>query len=324
MAIPSDTPLPTPSGWVLASDLRPGDVLFNPRGGTQAVGSVQSYIPTECYRVHMSDGTSIVGDRHAGMMLQDQRWRERQQSWFNNQGNKFAQKRFRRPLKRQTFLELYKGPLLDARGRKNWSLQAVSPLQYPQVDLPVPPYVVGLWLATVTPTNRHWLLNRDYNQMQRRVREVGFSLARKKKGKWMFSFRPGVRESFIHSGAPVPDVIPQSYLESDVDSRQALLDGLFDAKSIKKAESSRDGLVIHDNWRSIRRKQQLLEGLGYVTRLLQNGKNTFFSLYFTKMYDNVAKCRRFVTKVEKIVPKQCVHIATDGEFVAGEGFLGIC
>jgi len=218
----------------------------------------------------MSDGTSIVGDRHAGMMLQDQRWRERQQSWFNNQGNKFAQKRFRRPLKRQTFLDLYKGPLLDARGRKNWSLQAVSPLQYPQVDLPVPPYVVGLWLATVTPTNRHWLLNRDYNQMQRRVREVGFSLARKKKGKWMFSFRPGVRESFIHSGAPVPDVIPQSYLE------------------------------------------------------LQNGKNTFFSLYFTKMYDNVAKCRRFVTKVEKIVPKQCVHIATDGEFVAGEGFLGIC
>lgn len=324
MAIASDTPVPTPNGWTLASNLKPGDIIFRPRGGVQAIGSVQSYVAADCYRVHLSDGTCMVGDRHAAMLLQDQKWRANQQRWFNNQGNKFAQKRFRRPLKKKTFAELHKGPLLDKFGRKLWSLQAVSPLRYPSVDLPVPPYVVGLWLGTVTRTGKHWLNDRDYNQMQRRVREVGFTLVRKKKGNWMFSFRPGVKESFTFAGAEVPDIIPQSYLESDVDSRRALLDGFFDANDVKKAQNSKDGLVIHDNWKSIRRKQQLLESLGHVTRLHQNGSNTFFSLYFSKMSNNPARCRRFVTKVEKIVPRQCVHIAAEDEFVAGEGFLSVC
>jgi replicative DNA helicase len=324
MAIASDTPVPTPDGWVLAGDLKPGDVLFSPRGGHQTIGSVQGYIPGQCYRVEMDDGTFIVGDRHAGMMLQDKKWRCNQQSWFRNQGNKFAQSRFRRPLKKKTFAELHRGPLLDKFGRKMWSLQTVSPLEYPSVNLPVPPYVVGLWLGSVTSTGRHWLGEKDFNLLQRRVREVGFTLARKKKGDWMFSFRPSVRESFTFAGAPIPDLIPQSYLESDVDSRKKLLQGLLDANDAKKIKKSHNCYSISDSWSSIRRKQQLLEGLGYVTSLHKITGKTNYSLFFTKMSENPAMCRRFVTNVEKITPKQCIHVAVEGEFVAGEGFLAVC
>lgn len=324
MAIAADTPLPTPSGWSLAIDLKPGDILFKPGGGVQAIGSVQAYIPTACYRVEMSDGTHIIGDRHSAMMLQDKKWRCNQQSWFKNQGNKFAQKRFRRPLKRKTFAELHKGPLLDKFGRRVWSLQSSSPAEYPHVDLPVPPYVVGLWLGSVTGTGRHWLGDGDYNKMQRRVREVGFTLTRKKKDRWMFSFRPSVRESFTFAGAPIPDIIPQSYLESDVDSRQALLMGLMDAGDVKKVKKPAVGYTISDSWRSVRRKQQLLESLGYVTKLDKTEKRTNYSLFFAEMPENRAMSRRFVTRVEKIEPKQCVHIAVDDEFVAGEGFLAVC
>lgn len=324
MAIASDTPVPTPDGWRLAANLKPGDVLFDPRGGIKTVASVQSYIPGHCYRIEMDDGTSLVGDRHAAMVLQDKKWRCNQQAWFRNQGNKFAQSRFRRPLKRKTFAELYKGPILDKFGRRMWSLQTVSPLEYPSVNLPVPPYVLGLWLGSVTGTGRHWLGDKDFNLMQRRVREVGFTLVRKKKGDWMFSFRPSVRESFTFAGAVIPDVIPQSYLESDVESRKMLLQGLLDAQDAKKVKKPSNGYSICDSWGSIRRKQQLLEGLGYVTRLHKIAGKTNYSLIFTKMSENAAMHRRFVTNVEKITPRQCVHVVVEGEFVAGEGFLAVC
>lgn len=324
MAIEASTPLPTPNGWTPASALRPGDLLFKPRGGAQAIGSVQAYIPAACYRVTFSDGTYLVGDKHARLMLQDHGWRLKQHMWFKNQSSKYAKKKFRRPLKPKSFAELYKGPLVDARGRKCWSLQAVSPLEYPQVDLPVPPYVLGLWLGSVTPTGRHWLGDKDFNKLQRKVRAVGFALSRKRKGGWLFSFRPAVREAFTFAGAPIPDKIPQSYLEADIDSRQALLDGLFDAGDARIVKNPKDSYVINDSWSSARRKQQLLESLGYVTSLTKKNQETNYKLFFAKMPQNKDKIRRFVTKVEKIAPSQCVHVALEGEFVAGEGFLAVC
>lgn len=324
MAIEASTPLPTPDGWTLASSLRPGDLLFKPRGGALAVGSVQAYIPQACYRVTFNDGTYLVGDKHACLMLQDRRWRTRQQAWFRTKDSKFAKKKFRRALKPKTFAELYKGPLVDDRGRKVWSLQAVSPLEYPTVDLPVPPYVLGLWLGSVTKTGKHWLGDKDFNKMQRKVRAVGFSLSRKKKGDWLFSFRPGVRDAFTFAGAPIPDQIPQSYLEADTASRQALLDGLFDAQDARIVKYPKDNYVISDSWTSARRKQQLLESLGYVTKLTKKERDTNYRLFFPKMSENIDKCRRYVTKVEKITPSQCIHVAAEGEFVAGEGFLAVC
>lgn len=324
MAIESKTPVPTPNGWVLASDLRPGDVIFKARGGIQTIGSVQSYIPGECYRVTFDDGTFVVGDKHARLAMQDRRWRSKQQQWFGNQGSKFAKKKFRRPLTVKSFAEIYKEPLVDARNRKRWSVQTIAPLEYPQATLPVPPYVFGLWLGSVTETGRHWLKDKDFNRMQIKVRQVGFTLTKKRKGEWLFSFRPSVRESFTYAGMMTPNMIPQSYLEADVDNRKLLLDGLFDSHDAKKVKKYKDGYSITDSWASIRRKQQLLEGLGYRTSLHNGRKNSNYTLFFKNLSQNLAMERRFVAKIEKLTPVQCVHITTDEEYVVAEGFLAVC
>lgn len=322
MAIVSSTPVPTPNGWVLARDLKPADYIFQPRGGAQAIGSVQTYIPTECYRATFDDGLEIEGDRHLAFALQDRVWRRHQDMWFKGQSSKYAKKKYRRLLKVKTLAELSKDTLLDNRGRKMWSLQTISPLEYPTMDLPVPPYVFGLWLGSMEPSGRHFLTGKDFNYLQRMVRPFGFSIAKNNyHGRREFTFRPSVRESFTYARAEIPTEIPQYYLEANVESRELLLKGLIDAQNINERNGK---YVVYDSWLSIRRKQQLAEGLGYKTKLSKKDCDINYNLSFCKKRDNLALMRRFLVKIEKIPAKQCVHLAVDGEFVAGEGFLAVC
>lgn len=324
MAVAAETPVPTPKGWVVASELRAGDFVFNPRGGLQQIGAVHAYIPGECYTAHFSDGLQVTGDRHLSFAFQDKTWRSHHDQWFKNQSSKFAKKKFRRPLKVCSMGWLSTDNLVDARGRHKWSLKTTEPLEYPQVDLPVPPYILGLWLGSVTSTGRHYIGDRDFQKMQKMVRRFGFNLTRTHTKDAQFFFRPSVRESFTVAHAAIPDIIPQSYLEADIKSREELLEGLTDARNIKKSRTKRNTWFVYDNWRSVRRKQQLAESLGYVTRLDKKQKMSTFLLEITKNATNCEKTRRFLTKIEKIAPKQCIHIAVDGEFVVGEGFLAVC
>lgn len=324
MAIAADTPVPTPNGWALASDLRPGDFLFLPRGGLCQIGSVQTFIPAECYTAHFDDGLQITGDSRLSFAFQDRVWRTHHNDWFRNQHSKFAKKKFRRPLKICQIGQLFREPLVDRRNRKKWSLQTVAPLEYPQVDLPVPPYVFGLWIGSVTSTGKHYIGRKNFDKMQRTVRRYGFNLTRNKGRDAQFFFRPGVRESFTFAHTPIPDIVPQSYLEADVQSRKLLLEGLIDARDAKNVVGNPEVYGIYDIWRSIRRKQQLVESLGYKSRLTTQSKNSRFYLEFEKNSITPEKTRRFLTKIDKIAPKQCVHIVVEGEFVAGEGFLAVC
>lgn len=320
MAIDAITPIPTPDGWVLASSVRPGDMIFAKNGELQPVKTTQVYIPRECYRVEFSDGVRIVGDKNLKFALQDQKWRDNQVKWFKNQGNRYAKSRFRRPLKVKTAAELAKEPLKKPRSSL-WALQAASALKYPHVDLPVPPYVFGLWLGTVTASGTNTVREMDFEMVKKKARQFGYYLTRN----WRyFFFRPGIRESFIHARAFLPDGIPQQYQEASLDSRRELLEGLVDSKKIYTDASLKSRYKVYDKWKAIRQIQQLLEGLGYSTWIAKVDDLGSYMLTFDLENTNPAKNRRFLSKVEKINPRQCVHIVTDDDFVVGEGFLAVC
>lgn len=326
MAIAAETPVPTPNGFVLASDLKPGSYVFDSGGGIQEVLSVQSYISPDCYMVTFVDSLTLVGDRHLSMDLQTVKWRDRQAQWFANQSSHYAKKRFRRPLVRRNLAELYKGPI-RLRDKWEYSLQNVEPLRYPHVDLPVPPYIVGLWYGSMLPSGRHSIDPDKFNTMQRKARAVGFNLVKERTNEYGFArmhIRPSVRESFTFAGAPIPDMLPQSYVEADLDSRLALLDGLMDAGYMRKSKSRTENYMARDSWRAIRRVQQLVEGLGMGTKLIKHPRDVKFELNFRLRNENPAKNRRAVQKIEKIGSKMCVHVETERSFVVGEGFLAVC
>lgn len=56
-----DTPVPTPDGWSTIGDLRSGDQVFDENGvPVEVVGTTDTFIGEDCYRVTFDDGSSIV------------------------------------------------------------------------------------------------------------------------------------------------------------------------------------------------------------------------------------------------------------------------
>ncbi|MPZ95019.1 MAG: replicative DNA helicase [Propionibacteriales bacterium] len=62
-ALALDTPLPTPTGWTTMGEVSVGDLLIGADGRpTRVVAATEVMVDRPCYRVHFSDGSSIVAD----------------------------------------------------------------------------------------------------------------------------------------------------------------------------------------------------------------------------------------------------------------------
>lgn len=120
-----DTPIPTPAGWTTMGEVEPGDTLFDEHGQPCVVHFVTPIqYDRECFRVTLSDGTSLVADA--------------EHPWYTlYQGS---------PGVRST-VEIRDTLLERTRGDRNHSIPVAGPLQIPDADLPLSPYVLGVWLG---------------------------------------------------------------------------------------------------------------------------------------------------------------------------------
>ena len=323
MAITADTPVPTTEGWVRAHALTTKHVVFDVNGNPQPVKGVQLYIPAECYEASFHDGVAVRGDRHMSFELQDKTWRDRRATWAKNRGKKGARKSMKRPLKKKSAHELSREALAREDGRREYSLPIASPVKYSWVDLPAPPYVVGVFLATLTPTGRHWLREKhDIKRMRARFREHGHTivLRKHKNGDMLMEFRPSLATSFSVYGEGPPDSIPLSYLSASPEQREQLLEGFLDGHGSKKEFIQ----VIEHSWGRIRKLQGLVESLGYRSKLSKHQTRGYFTLDFYKNKQKSSNLYRFLSKINKITPKQCAHVLTERPFLVEEGFLAVC
>lgn len=124
-ALALDTPIPTPTGWTTMGELKPGDMVFDEHGKPcEVLQATEVQHNHQCYEVEFSDGAKIVAD--AGHL------------WFTLYRGK--------PGVRETRDIL--ATLKEAtRGDNNHAIPVAGALELPDADLPVPPYVLGLWLG---------------------------------------------------------------------------------------------------------------------------------------------------------------------------------
>lgn len=328
MALTADTSIPTPSGWVNISDLQAGDMVFDQQGQPVEVTLVQSYMPQECYEIEFDDGLTLVGDRNLTLHLQDRKWRNRVGESQRRQNRKF-QRTMTRPLIQLTAQELSNVQLVDSNKRIVYSVPNCLPVEYPTRDLPVPPYIFGIWFGSLSPTGRHWLGDKPIEKMRRIFRGYGhFIKTRKhKNGFSMFDIRPSVRDSFLFAGLDIPVSIPFYYLDGSVSQRMELLDGLIDSGFIKKSKNSTLYTAKNANYKLLRKIQGLVESLGIKTAIHTPSNTPSYALKF-RIKDDFSVLygtnRRFVTKVQKIAPKNCILIQTNTQYLVGEGFIPAC
>lgn len=140
-ALALDTPLPTPTGWVPMGEIRVGDSLIDEQGIPCKVTGVFEVDAQESWRIHFSDHTFIDAcGSHLWVTLnclERKRINRRKLGIPSNWANKT-------PI---TTREMVKTLAHGKRGDKNHAIPLAQPLELPDRQFSVHPYVMGVWLG---------------------------------------------------------------------------------------------------------------------------------------------------------------------------------
>lgn len=122
-------------GWVPMGLLNVGDDVFGPDGKpTRILAATEIMLGRPCYRVEFSDGSHIEADEQHLWAVEDLRARER-----------VARVGVRTQI--LTTGQIYDTQRIRHGEVANYSVEVSAPLEYPEAELPIHPYVLGAWLG---------------------------------------------------------------------------------------------------------------------------------------------------------------------------------
>ena len=223
-ALALDTEVPTPNGWRSMADLEVGDAVFDADGKpTRIVATTDPMVGRPCREVVFSDGTTVVADL-------GHQW---ETSTRNERRHGFTAVR--------TTAEIAQTLRYNAQ-EYNHHVAPTAPVEYPERELPIDPYVLGARIGDGTTTSAT-ITSADQEILDELV-GAGYALA---KPTAPYGYRVGgvghtrdpktgqyTRNDSLSSklrnhGLLGGKRIPRGYLEASVAQRQALLEGLMDA-----------------------------------------------------------------------------------------------
>ena len=128
-----DTPLPTPTGWTTMADVEVGAELIGSDGRPCRVTVKSQVHRRPCYEVRFTDGTIVVCDNvHLWSVhvphSADDGWDER-------------------VLDTDALYRLESERPSGARARRRPFVRATRPLELPEAELPIDPWLLGAWLG---------------------------------------------------------------------------------------------------------------------------------------------------------------------------------
>jgi deoxycytidine triphosphate deaminase len=133
-ALSIDTEVPTPGGWRTMGDLRVGDLVFDPDGRAVPVVKVSEVLHgRECRGVRFSDGETIVADA-------EHLWEVRTKYDRRRGGSRVV-----------TTREI-EGSIRCSPTEYAYHVDQAAAVEYPERDLPIDPYVFGVWIGDGTTT----------------------------------------------------------------------------------------------------------------------------------------------------------------------------
>ena len=281
-----DTDIPTVSGWKKLEDVFPGDVLFDDKGNRCTVLRVSEIKSNhDCYRVSFDDGTSLVADNA--------------HLWEVRGGR-----------------EAYdKGPELittDKLISGRHTINVAEPLNLSSADLPIDPYVLGVWLGDGNSESAIFYSHEsDIAEMSGYIAEGGFSLGEVKPDKTVQRrLISGLYAKLRVSNLLKNKHIPEIYLRASFPQRLALLQGLMDTDGTVNVSNGRQCLFSTSNPDLVSGFSELLRSLGVKSKyhvlnptLLYKGRQVScapaFQFFFTAYPDlSVFRLKRKLQKTK--------------------------
>jgi deoxycytidine triphosphate deaminase len=228
-ALALDTPVPTPQGWRTMGELAPGDLVFDEHGfPTVVLAATPPIHGRECREIEFSDGTTVIADV-------DHLWRT-----VDNNGRRDGHRMDRVVSTRDLEQSLL------VRGERNHQIPLAGAVWYPSRDLPLDPYVLGVWLGDGTTTKAE--ITCADAEILSAVATTGYSVARQRTRPLLYRIggtghvRNPARDATTGRFGPSESLqstlravgllgrkhIPDEYLRASIEQREALLQGLMD------------------------------------------------------------------------------------------------
>ena len=367
---------PTPSGFRKLADIHPGDVVFG-RDGLPHVVLAESEVEfIEGYELTFDDGSQVrCNDDHlwltfdakelAALTRRTPEFRATRQAKRPSRTKNapvhgsvqtltIERNRTNNPKKAlpaptgtvRTTKEIV-DTLVTKTGRRNHAIPVTAPLDIPERDLPIDPYVLGAWLGD--GFSREGAICGEDDEIFKEIEKAGYSISSVKqrdpqknyKEIWFENLRAHLRENHLLGNKHVPT----QYLFSAEHQRLALLQGLLDtdgtvAKTSGSAEFTNTNKNLADAVaflaRSLGMKATIREG-----RATLNGKDHgpkwtvkfvanqhVFRLPRKRALQKLSQRRttqyRYIVKAERIsaIPMKCIRVSSpDSLYLTTENLI---
>lgn len=205
-ALRDDTPIATHRGWLRADEIVVGDLVYGRDGKFTTVTGVFPQGDVDLYKVSFSDASSLT-------TCAEHQWSVRQRyydKWYTKTTAEIAT------------------DLTESDGRKKWRIPVVTPVEGLPSDLPVDPYILGVWLGDGT-TRIGAITSMD--DQTRDYLDVVYPITRTERKPDNFAstyYSSTLHHALRDAGLLKNKHVPDAYKTAPVATRLAVLQGLAD------------------------------------------------------------------------------------------------
>lgn len=240
--LPLDTEIPTETGWTTMGDLKVGDKVFDKDGKLCTVIIKSEIHHNPCYTINFSKDFSITADC-------DHRWLV----YFSTHPNTKYHGNPREEI--MTTKELYE--YLKTYNPKNQfqvpKIQLNNILSTEEKDLPIDPYILGLWLGDGTAScgqitqelnSKAWdiIRSKGYELSENQEKREGVHAERRT----VYGLMSLLNQNNLLNNKHIPEI----YQRGSVEQRIALIRGLMDADGFYSKSNGRFVMSTTHKWQS--------------------------------------------------------------------------
>lgn len=218
-ALDIDTPILTTHGWVKHGDLNIGDFVFSPQGKAIRVLAITDHFEDECYELEFDDGAKIIAAKDHLWEIDDDVLDKK----------KWNRKRISKVVKTSDLVDKVS---LGNRHNRNPRIGICGQINLPPQFLLIDPYILGAWIGDGTTSGGHICVgHKDIEHFKNygRARLVPKCNNHIRKNDYWMVIPDNLTSQLRVRGLLGKNKhIPEEYLNSSIDQRIALLQGLMD------------------------------------------------------------------------------------------------
>lgn len=246
----------TTDGWKTIGTLREGDYVFHPSGKPTRVTQLHPVGQWDTWEVELSDGTILTSSGEHLFTVDE----------FVGKA-----KRVRRTLDVRTMAReglvfdrpLTKGATKATKaGVGKFALPETNPLEFPERDLPVDPWVLGYWLGDGSTGNGQITCDVDdlphiRSHMRAAGYEIGAVRAKTEGGRGRSVGILKLAADLRRAGVLDDKHIPEAYLYAGIEQRRALIQGLMDSDGYVQKNGAAEYCQV---------RKQIADGMAFLLR----------------------------------------------------------